>query len=61
MDQLMDDSSGVYFGIWPGIGIPSWIPVCKSHELCSLSSGMLADMTDYPPVLLALFCSCATA
>ena len=31
------------------------------HELCSLSSGMLADTADIPPVLLAVFCSCITA
>jgi hypothetical protein len=31
------------------------------HELCSLSSGMLADTADIPPVLLAVFYSCVTA
>ncbi len=31
------------------------------HELCSLSSGMLADTADIPPVLLAVFCSCVAA
>ncbi len=53
----MDDDRGLVWNL-----ARDWDSELDSGvQVSSLSSGMLADMNDYPPVLLALFCSCATA